>query len=1066
MDRTETGDGCRGFGKSVWIAPLWLVAALLLTSCGSAGHAPPEPPSRGTPAPGHASPEAARPPAQEAAARNAGARSPAAVPAAGTSTTRGIDLLSQQPPPPEAQQQAQPQQQQQRPQPEPQPQLRIETGGHSAFVRRLAVARDSQSVITASDDKTARVWDLASGELRRVLRPAVGPGELGRLYGVAAHPHEDLVAVGGTTGSASGGHRILLFSIDSGQLLRAFDAGGGDIRKLAWSPDGTVLLAVYAGDHALRAFAPDGRLLHEQRLSAPSYGLAVAANGRVAASAFDGQVLVLEARAGRVAPVLSFRTRTAEPVGLSFSPDATRVVVGFRTPLEAPEVYDAASGGYLFKLQQVSLEAGSHRTVAWSDDGRTIAVGGSGYTRQGRFPVFFHDAGSGRLASRQDVGKDTIYDLVALRGGRFAYACGDGGWGVIAPDRVDLAVAAAIPDLRGPANLLVDGSGSRIRWTGSWGREPATFDFSRRAVGIEEAADRTGLLAPRAKRGLLDTSVWENSATPQVAGRPVALAPAEVSRALAYFRQGGGAVLGTSHRLLRLDDANSIAWEVRNADEVRSVNITGDDRMIVTGMSDGTLRWWRASDGRPLMSLLATRDGHWVAWTPEGYFDASAGADRLVGWTVNRPGEPLADHFSLNRFRERFNRPDLIDRVLETATPVAALDPSTVLRVARAPSEIATDPPPAAAKAPWPAVLPEQVQFPPVVAPINLGTLEVRKTELKVPVVVRADKPVKLEVRVDGRPVAAGFTPSPAVAGSTAAVATMPLPAAGSLVQVLAQDENGVSEPSGFLVGPDLDKGETGSGLAAAPAPPQQPRLFILAIGISNYQLPQYKLGFAAKDARDFADAMIRQKGRLYRDVQARTLANDQASLPSILASLKWLTDTVEAGDLGMLFLAGHGMNAATGQYYFLPYEGNHRQLAETGLPEAALRDTLGRMRGKALFFVDTCYGGNAVGTASRELARLANDLAAAENGVVVFASSSGRQLSEENNAWGNGAFTKAVLAGLSGGADLTNTGRITFKALDFFISEEVNKLTAGRQTPVTISPLGVPDFAIARVAN
>ena len=253
---------------------------------------------------------------------------------------------------------------------------------------------------------------------------------------------------------------------------------------------------------------------------------------------------------------------------------------------------------------------------------------------------------------------------------------------------------------------------------------------------------------------------------------------------------------------------------------------------------------------------------------------------------------------------------------------------------------------------------------------------------------------------------------------------------------------------------------------AAARPPAPQSRLHVLAIGISDYQRPEYKLSFAAKDARDFAAAMVHQDGRLYREVQARTLVNGEASLPAILAGLKWLTDSVAAGDLGMLFLAGHGMNAATGEYYFLPHEGNHRQLAETGLPEAALRDTLGRMRGKALFFVDTCYGGNVVGTASRELARLANDLAAAENGVVVFASSSGRQLSEENNAWGNGAFTKAVLAGLSGGADLTNTGRITFKALDFYISEEVNKLTAGRQTPVTISPLGVPDFAIARVAN
>jgi uncharacterized caspase-like protein len=250
-------------------------------------------------------------------------------------------------------------------------------------------------------------------------------------------------------------------------------------------------------------------------------------------------------------------------------------------------------------------------------------------------------------------------------------------------------------------------------------------------------------------------------------------------------------------------------------------------------------------------------------------------------------------------------------------------------------------------------------------------------------------------------------------------------------------------------------------------APGAQPRLYVLAIGISEYQRKEYQLGLAAKDATDFANALRSQSGRLYGDVQARTLVNEEATRLAIIANLKWLSDNVGPGDIGMLFMAGHGINTPTGQYYFVPYEGNHERLDRTALPEGAIRDTLGRMRGRALFFVDTCFGGNVVGnfnTASRELARMANDLAAAENGVVVFASSSGKQLSEENDAWGNGAFTKAVLAGLSGQADLTRSGRVTFKGLDFFISEEVRKLTEGRQTPVTISPIGVPDFAIARV--
>jgi len=74
--------------------------------------------------------------------------------------------------------------------------------------------------------------------------------------------------------------------------------------------------------------------------------------------------------------------------------------------------------------------------------------------------------------------------------------------------------------------------------------------------------------------------------------------------------------------------------------------------------------------------------------------------------------------------------------------------------------------------------------------------------------------------------------------------------------------------------------------------------------------------------------------------------------------------------------------------------------------------------------------------------------------------------LSEENDAWGNGAFTRAVVDGLRGKADLQKTGRVTFKSLDLYVSDAVSRLTDGRQTPVTISPIGVPDFAVARSGN
>jgi uncharacterized caspase-like protein len=98
----------------------------------------------------------------------------------------------------------------------------------------------------------------------------------------------------------------------------------------------------------------------------------------------------------------------------------------------------------------------------------------------------------------------------------------------------------------------------------------------------------------------------------------------------------------------------------------------------------------------------------------------------------------------------------------------------------------------------------------------------------------------------------------------------------------------------------------------------------------------------------------------------------------------------------------------------------------------------------------------------STDTTAILNELSSPEYGLVVIASSTGKQYSFENTDWGNGAFTKALVEGLSGRADLKKRGRITHKMLDFYVSDRVEELTQGRQTPVNTSPLGVPDYTIA----
>lgn len=156
---------------------------------------------------------------------------------------------------------------------------------------------------------------------------------------------------------------------------------------------------------------------------------------------------------------------------------------------------------------------------------------------------------------------------------------------------------------------------------------------------------------------------------------------------------------------------------------------------------------------------------------------------------------------------------------------------------------------------------------------------------------------------------------------------------------------------------------------------------------------------------------MQRQKGGLYRDVVVKVLTDAQATERGILDGLEWIERETTRKDVAIVFLAGHGVNDTKGAYYVLPADAQTEQLRQTAVPFWEIKNTVGALAGKTVVFVDTCHSGNVMGARGGvgDITAVVDELASVESGAVVFASSTGRQLSLENAAWGNGAFTRAV---------------------------------------------------------
>src|SRR5439155_9090921 len=139
------------------------------------------------------------------------------------------------------------------------------------------------------------------------------------------------------------------------------------------------------------------------------------------------------------------------------------------------------------------------------------------------------------------------------------------------------------------------------------------------------------------------------------------------SRSLAIAPDRRSFVLGTDWYLRRFSAGGEEVWSVALPAAAWAVGVSGDGRVAVAALANGTIRWYRLGDGRPLLALFMPRDGmRWVLWTPDGYYDASAGGVDLIGWHVNRGLDQAADYFPASRLRDRYYRPELVGAVLRT----------------------------------------------------------------------------------------------------------------------------------------------------------------------------------------------------------------------------------------------------------------------------------------------------------------------------------------------------------------------------------------------------------------
>ncbi|TWT92640.1 caspase family protein [Neorhodopirellula pilleata] len=452
----------------------------------------------------------------------------------------------------------------------------------------------------------------------------------------------------------------------------------------------------------------------------------------------------------------------------------------------------------------------------------------------------------------------------------------------------------------------------------------------------------------------------------------------------------------------------------------------------------------------PLASSLLTRDGERVFWTPDGYYESSSQGGQFVGWHINNARHETAQFYPIEQFQEQYYQPKAVRYAIRNSDTASGLE-----QVA---DEVvgfeAPDPLAEATRSELTQRLPPKID---ILSPVPNFVSDDPKLTVVSRVRGSAESTFsQVRYRVDGHAVP-GRPRQTSRRVTTEGVEvwyeqSIDLPAGDHQIELSLNSSN---QTRGSQTVRCTIRG-------GAPTEVQRGRLFLLAIGISEYANQDFRLGFAQSDAEAFADGWKNLNGSVYSETIQKVLTNETATSQAIREEgFAWLlSQSIQPSDTVIVYLAGHGLFDDYDEWYFAGHELDLDRLISTAISDAELDSFLSKIPTNTILFTDTCHAGGFVSdTRVRSHPQSGTDIWRGR-GHVVFASCLAEESSFESPSWNHGAFTMAILEFLtSPQADYNDDGELTFNEMVLFVQTHVRKITGKAQNPTIEMPSSVSNI-------
>ena len=923
--------------------------------------------------------------------------------------------------------------------------LQLDTLGHTALIRDVIVTK-SGDIITASDDKTIRVWSSVTGKEKRKILGQIGAGSEGKIFSIALSPDEKWLAVGGYLATFDGSNhleigRIRIYNYPTGELIKVLKSHSNVVNDLAFDSDGKYLISG-SGDYSAKIWsAKSWRLLDTIEFHTNDvYGVKIIKRGKrylALTAGYDNQIALYDIKKKKIIKsdksdyklmylattdkhiavcgtgkeiriydyhlkLLNTIESETTPKGLAYSPDGKLLIAGIGTSPNNVNIYNKEKN---YKLL-TSFKKHTNLTMAVTFLNNTTAISAGGNNNE----IVLWDIHTAKVQTKIEGVGARVWS-VGVKGESV-------GWG-----NVDDCNQKNCSSVQKTINLKTMTIGSVDSNSKQWNKIPTSqgdFTLIHTKGGDYGYSDATLILKKNQKEIISITRRATDGYSHNCYG---------------FYKEY--IISGGSNGYLKIYNlkGKEIANLVGHTGEIWSIALDGD--RLVSGSNDQTIRVWDlsrvGSDEQitPQLNIFVSKDDEWVVWSKSGYFNASTNGDKYIGFHINQGSNKEAYFLPVDKFYKEKYRPDIIANILRYGSEKRAIMKTKRKTKIQNITDI----------------------LPPVIKINSKTSLSTTKNHTTIEFEIKSPKhPIdKVTVTHNGRKIATrALVRLQKNRHSQKHTLSVELIDGYNLIEVMAENRYAISPSAKIEV---TKKANSHTNI-------YKPTLYLLSIGVSRYKHKQNNLQYAHKDAHEISKAFQKQEGGLFAKVITKELTDENADRDSILAGLSWIEREATQKDVVVIFIAGHGVNDDYGSYYFMSYEGNPEELRRTAVNWRDFKDIITNIPSKVILLADTCHSGNING--KRDMVGAIKSITSSGTGEIIMTATTGNGYSYEDKAWKNGAFTKALLDGLDGlKADYDNDGSITIKEIDLYITNRVKELTNGRQKPTTILPDSIPDFAI-----